>query len=291
MYRDSEEESFQEVLKTDFTESMSPLFFDFKKDDIVYASSNLGRDKAQIVQFDLKKGKELETIFKHDEVDVSGLRYSRKRKVLTSIVYLTDKRQLVFLDKNTESWFRKLESLLPGYEISVSSHNKDEDKFIVRTFTDRSLGSYYFFDSGTGDLQKIADVSPWLDESELAEMKPVTYQTRDGLTIHGYLTLPPHREAKNLPIIVNPHGGPWVRDSWGYNPEVQLFATRGYGVFQMNYRGSTGYGKAFSAWPPAARFGATSCRSASRSGRASRSSSRPAIPTAPRPSGASPTGW
>ncbi|MBK8501456.1 MAG: S9 family peptidase [Saprospiraceae bacterium] len=245
MYRDSEEESFREVLKTDFTESMSPLFFDFEKDHVVYASSNLGRDKAQIVQFDLKAGKELDTIFKHDEVDVSGLRYSRKRKVLTSIVYLTDKRHLIFLDKKSETWFRKLESLLPGYEISISSHNKNEDKFIVRTFTDRSLGSYYFFDSVSGELQKIADVSPWLDESELAEMKPVSYQTRDGLTIHGYLTLPPHKEAKNLPIIVNPHGGPWVRDSWGYNPEVQLFATRGYGVFQMNYRGSTGYGKEF----------------------------------------------
>lgn len=246
MYRDHEDEEFREVLKTDFTESMSPLFFDFEQDHLVYATSNLGRDKAEIVRFDMHSGKETgEVIFKHEEVDVSGLRYSHKRKVLTSIVYLTDKRHIVFLDKNTEKWFRKLEALLPDLEVTVTSHNKDEDKFIVRTYTDRSLGSYYFFDIQTEELTKIADVSPWLNEKDLAPMQPVTYQTRDGLTIHGYLTLPANVEAKNIPIIVHPHGGPWVRDSWGYNPEVQLFATRGYGVFQMNYRGSTGYGKSF----------------------------------------------
>jgi dipeptidyl aminopeptidase/acylaminoacyl peptidase len=246
MYRDTEDEPFREVLKTDFTESMGPLFFDFKEDHLVYASSNLGRDKAQIVQFDLHQGREVgEVIFKHDEVDVSGLRYSRRRKVLTSITFLTDKRHVIFLDPETEAWFRKLEEKLPGYEISVTSHNKAEDKFIIRTYTDRSLGAYYFFDIQSGDLQKIADVSPWLDEKDLAQMKPVTYQSRDGLTVNGYLTLPPHRDPVNLPVIINPHGGPWVRDTWGYNPEVQLFATRGYAVFQVNYRGSTGYGKAF----------------------------------------------
>lgn len=246
MYRDTEAEEFRDVLRTDFTESMGPLFFDFKEDHLVYGSSNLGRDKAQIVQFDMHQGKEVgEVIFKHDQVDVAGLLYSRKRRVLTSIVYLTDKRHLVFLDKETETWYRKLEGKLPGYEISVTSRNKAEDKFIVRTYTDRSLGAYYFYDVQKDELQKIADVSPWLDENDLAAMKPVSYQTRDGLTINGYLTLPPNREPKNIPVIINPHGGPWVRDSWGYNPEVQLFATRGYAVFQMNYRGSTGYGKQF----------------------------------------------
>ena len=76
-------------------------------------------------------------------------------------------------------------------------------------------------------------------------MKPIEYKSRDGLTIHGYLTLPVGREAKNLPVVVNPHGGPWARDAWGYNPEVQFLANRGYAVFQMNFRGSTGYGRKF----------------------------------------------
>jgi prolyl oligopeptidase PreP (S9A serine peptidase family) len=246
MYRDHEEEPFRDVLKTDFTESMGVLFFDFKNDHIVYAASNLGRDKTEIVQFDMHTGKEVgEVIFRHKDVDVSGLHYSRKRKVVTSISFMTDKRHRIFLDKETEDWFGKLESLLPNYEISIASHNKDEDKFIIRTYSDRSLGSYYFFDSTKGSIEKITDVSPWLDENDLAEMQPVKYQSRDGLQIHGYLTLPKNAEPKNLPIIINPHGGPWVRDTWGYNPEIQLLVSRGYGVLQMNYRGSTGYGKAF----------------------------------------------
>ena len=79
----------------------------------------------------------------------------------------------------------------------------------------------------------------------MAEMKPIQYTSRDGLTIRGYLTLPKGVAAKNLPVIINPHGGPWARDAWGYNPEIQFLANRGYAVFQMNFRGSTGYGRKF----------------------------------------------
>lgn len=116
---------------------------------------------------------------------------------------------------------------------------------MVRTFSDRSLGAYYFFDQTKNILQKITDVSPWIDENDMAPMTPVSYQSRDGLTINGYLTLPVGAEHKNLPVIINPHGGPWVRDHWGYNPEVQLMANEGYAVLQINYRGSTGYGRRF----------------------------------------------
>lgn len=245
MYRDHEDEPFREILKTDFTESMTPLFFDFEKEHVVYAASNLGRDKSVITQFDMHTGKETgEVLFSHEEVDVSGLRYSKKRKVLTVITYVTDKVHRHFLDDRSMANYEKLKEQLPGYQIGFSSYNKDEDKFIIRTSSDRSLGSYYFYDVKADVLNKITDVSPWLDEEDLVATTPVQYQSRDGLTIHGYLALP-KGQTKNVPIIINPHGGPWVRDTWGYNPEVQLFASRGYGVLKMNYRGSTGYGKAF----------------------------------------------
>jgi dipeptidyl aminopeptidase/acylaminoacyl peptidase len=91
----------------------------------------------------------------------------------------------------------------------------------------------------------LAEVSPWLKEAELADMRPISYQSRDGLAIHGYLTLPKGVEPRNLPVVINPHGGPWFRDHWGFDPEVQFLANRGLAVLQMNYRGSTGYGKAF----------------------------------------------
>jgi dipeptidyl aminopeptidase/acylaminoacyl peptidase len=96
----------------------------------------------------------------------------------------------------------------------------------------------------TRTLTKLAEIAPWLDEKELVEMKPISYRSRDGLTINGYLTLP-RGGGKNLPLIVNPHGGPWARDAWTYNSEVQFLANRGYAVLQVNFRGSTGYGRKF----------------------------------------------
>jgi dipeptidyl aminopeptidase/acylaminoacyl peptidase len=97
----------------------------------------------------------------------------------------------------------------------------------------------------SGKLTKLADAAPWIKPEQMAEMKPVSYTARDGLQIPAYLTLPAGREAKNLPCVVNPHGGPWARDSWGFNPEVQFLANRGYCVLQMNFRGSTGFGRQF----------------------------------------------
>jgi dipeptidyl aminopeptidase/acylaminoacyl peptidase len=123
--------------------------------------------------------------------------------------------------------------------------NKDEDLFLVAATSDKTRSKYFLFDEKKDRLTFISDATPWLKSNELATMKPIEYKSRDGLTIHGYLTLPNGKEAKNLPIIVNPHGGPWARDAWRFNPEVQFLASRGYGVLQMNFRGSTGYGKKF----------------------------------------------
>ena len=246
MYRKTENEPFKEVLTTDFRVTLSPLFFEFDNGNIVYASSNLGRDKSAIVKFDLEAGKEYGApLFEHEEVDVSQLSFSRKRKVLTSILYTTDLRHRHFLDAETESIYKRLKKSLGDYEIFVTSHNKAEDKFMVRTFSDRSLGAYYFYDKTKDELTKIVEVSPWIKEEDMSEMHPIKYTSRDGLTINGYLTLPKGNIPKNLPVVVNPHGGPWARDEWGYNPEIQLMASRGYAILQMNFRSSTGYGREF----------------------------------------------
>ncbi len=246
MYRETEESSFREVLTTDFRENVTLLFFDFGNAPLAYAASNLGRDKSVLIKFDMKTGKEFgEPLFAHPEVDVTQLGFSRKRKVLTDISYQTDKRHRHFLDAKTERLFARLEKDLEGYEIVITSTNKAEDKFMVRTYSDRSLGAYYFYDEREDRLQKIADVSPWIDEKDMAEMEPIKFKARDGLAIHGYLTVPPKSDKKDLPVVLNPHGGPWVRDSWGYNPEVQLMANRGFAVLQVNYRGSLGYGRKF----------------------------------------------
>lgn len=244
LYRPTEEDTFAIVLTTNFKESVEPLFFDFDN-KYLYASSNLDRDKSAIVKFDIANGRELEVLFSHPLVDVSGLSYSRKRKVLTTISYTTDKRQMKFLDAETEAIYNRLKSELGDYEVVIASTNDDEDKFLVRTYSDKSLGSYYFFDKAKDELTKLTEVSPWINEDDMAPMQPIQYESRDGLTIYGYLTLPQGVAHTNLPVVVNPHGGPWARDNWGYNPEVQLLASRGYAVLQMNFRGSTGYGRKF----------------------------------------------
>jgi len=246
-YRDTEEEEFKPVLTTSFKESVDLAFFDFENKN-VYATSNLGRDKSAVVLFDIANGKEIEVLYENPDYDVSGVFYSRKRKVLTSASYTSWKRERHFFDDQTEKLFDRLGKDLGEYELGITGMNKAEDMYIIRTYSDRTLGSYYLYDLNDDKLEKVHDVSPWLDEDEMANCYPIKYTARDGLVINGYLTLPngiTMETAKDLPVVINVHGGPWARDSWGFNPEVQFLANRGFAVLQPNFRGSTGYGRAF----------------------------------------------
>jgi dipeptidyl aminopeptidase/acylaminoacyl peptidase len=244
LYRDSHEAAWKTVLTTTFRESFSPQFFTFDNRRL-YGVSNLGRDKSVAIELDLQTGREVQLLAENSQVDISALSYSRKRKRLTLATYADWKTQRIFFDQPSKALYQELEQRLPGYEVVVTSLNDDETVFVVRTFSDRSLGAFYLYDSPSGELTKLADRAPWLPEDQLSEMKPIEYQTRDGLTIHAYLTLPQGREPKDLPVVINPHGGPWHRDSWTFIPEVQFLANRGFAVMQMNFRGSTGYGRKF----------------------------------------------
>lgn len=244
LYRDTEENEFQVLITTDFRESLGPLFFTYDNKNL-YVASNIGRDKSAIYEYDVKTKEQTRLVYEHPEVDVSSLLRSDKRKKITGVVYVTDKRHIHFFDEEREQLQKDLEERLPGYEVVVYNMSRDERKMLVRTHSDRSLGTYYYFNRDTDEFMKLADRSPWIKEEEMAEMKPITYTSRDGLTIHGYLSLPKGLKPKNLPVVVNPHGGPWYRDSWGFNPEVQFLTNRGYAVLQMNFRTSTGYGREF----------------------------------------------
>jgi dipeptidyl aminopeptidase/acylaminoacyl peptidase len=243
LHRPDENTPFKTVITTNFKEQIQPLFFDFDN-KLLFASSNIGRDKAAIVRVDPATAKEESIIFQHPEVDVSGLAWSRERKVYTEVQFVTWRRERKFFDAEMEALQSDLEKQLPGYEVDLQSGNKNEDIFVVAAWSDRTMGARYLYEMASKKLTKLAEIAPWLPEGELAEMKPITYKARDGLTIHGYLTLP-RGGGRNLPLIVNPHGGPWARDSWGYDAEVQFLANRGYAVMQINFRGSTGYGRAF----------------------------------------------
>ncbi|MEO9384178.1 S9 family peptidase [Chromobacterium phragmitis] len=245
LYRDKPGGKFRKLLTTNFRESFSPLFFTFDNQRF-YAASNLGRDKTAIVEYDPKTGKEVREVYARADVDVDGLSYSRKRKAITCASYETDKPGRECFDPVSRELYARLQSHFPGYQVDIQSADRDESRFVVAAWNDKTQGKRYLYDSKTRQFALLADIAPWLPEDRMASVKPIQYQSRDGLTIHGYLTLPKGKEAaKGLPVIVNPHGGPWARDSWGFNPEAQFFASRGWAVLQMNFRGSTGYGRQF----------------------------------------------
>lgn len=244
LYRDSENEKFKPILKTTWRDKVIPQFFTFDN-KMIYALSNKGRDKMEVVIFDPKSKTETAVLYKNSTVDISKLNYSRKRKVLTTAYYTEAKKKEYFFDDKLEYQYNNIISELEGNEVWITSMNRNEDIFIVKTYSDKSIGSYYLYNTTSQELSKITDISPWLNEAYMADMIPISYESRDGLTINGYLTLPKGVEPTNLPTIVYPHGGPWSRNYWGFEPVVQFFANRGYAVLQMNYRGSTGYGKEF----------------------------------------------
>jgi dipeptidyl aminopeptidase/acylaminoacyl peptidase len=244
LFREGEEDDWREVATYDFKEAASPRLFTFDN-RAIYVASNVGRDKTAIYAYDLATGKEGELLFEHPEVDVGGLLYSRKRKLLTGVTYETDRLGYHFFDEQRARLQSFLDERLPGYDNRLISHSKEETRFVVHSGSDRSMGAYHLLDTETMQLTKLFEISPWLDEDRMAAMSPIEYRSRDGLRIRGYLTAPLGVEPKGLPLVINPHGGPWARDSWGFNPEIQFLASRGYAVLQMNFRGSVGFGREF----------------------------------------------
>jgi dipeptidyl aminopeptidase/acylaminoacyl peptidase len=244
LYRLNEKSQFKPIITTDYkTEVDVPAFT--ADDHKLYAISNRGRDKKALVVIDPDKPDVEQEIFGHPEVDIGGVTWSRLHKKLTEVSFETTKLERKFFDVNAQKVYERINAKVPGMDLNLQSATKAEDKFIVAAFSDRTPGARYIYDAKADTLSMLAEINPKIPAADMAPMKPISYKSRDGLTINGYLTLPVGREPKGLACIVNPHGGPWARDSWGFNPEVQFLANRGFCVLQMNFRGSTGYGRQF----------------------------------------------
>ncbi len=248
LYRNTEEEPFRPVLTTNFRDTVS--FMEFTPDNReVYAATNLGRDKTVLVRMNPATCEELELLYENDTYDIASISYSRRRKKLLS-VYCTGHKEPVrhYFDEEEEQLRKRIKAHFPNERYGVADTDKAERYYLIYTGSDRTRGAYWFYDAATDEARKIADLAPWIKPEEMNEMHAVTYRTRDGLTIEAYLTLPDGltpETARNLPVVINPHGGPWARDCWGYSSEVQFLSNRGYAVLQMNFRGSTGYGRKF----------------------------------------------
>ncbi len=235
------------IFTTDFRNELVPAAFTADNKHLI-AVSNLGRNLSALVEIDpaLPASKFLtKTIYAHDKYDLSGADWSYARKEINRVTVVTDRREIIFLNAEEKAEWEGLKAQLGVQGLIMGNSSLDDRKWVVRTLSDRSRGNYFVYDRDSKKAIDMGAVSPWLPADLMSEVRTVHYKTRDGLTVEGYLTLPHGTEAKNLPVIVNPHGGPWARDEWGFSPEAQFLASRGYAVLKMNFRGSTGYGRKF----------------------------------------------
>ncbi len=228
-------------------ESCGPARFQ-KDGKLVYFETNKGDDVnlSALTLLDPATGKtqmvESDPLHK---VDFGNAVFSDATDELVMTTYDDAKIRRYYKDKGYGADYKWLEGKLPNMEVSIGSRTLDDQKWIVVAHSDVEPGVSYLFDRKTKKLTKQFRVWEKLPREALAEKKPVTFKSSDGLEIPAYLTLPKGVPAKNLPLIMLPHGGPWARDQWGYDPFAQFLANRGYAVLQPNFRGSTGYGKKF----------------------------------------------
>lgn len=245
-YKDIGQKDFKVVNEFNIhDEHYQPLGFGVDNETL-YVRSNIGRDKSALYTIDTNSFKLGDMVFGDDEVDFSGLIFSRKRNKLLGVTYFNEYPQVAYLDMEEEKLRKGLSKGFPGMEVNFVSQSRDEMLNIIYVGNDRDPGNYYLYDRNTNKARWLLPVRSALKPKDMSQMRPFKFTSRDGLEINGYLTIPKNSDGKNLPLIINPHGGPFgVRDFWGFNPEHQFFASRGYATVQVNYRGSGGYGRKF----------------------------------------------
>jgi dipeptidyl aminopeptidase/acylaminoacyl peptidase len=209
----------------------------------LWVASARGSDLLRLVELDPADGSERE-LDRDDEVDLAGPVISDRSGELLGAVYLRDRVVMHAWDERLARDWEAISALHPG-DPRITGQDDDETTLVVSFDDDRDPGATYVYDRESGEAEFLHRSRPWLDPATLAPMRPVTIASRDGLALRSYLTLPLDVEPRGLPAVLVVHGGPWARDAWGYDPQVQMLANRGYAVLQVNYRGSTGFGKRF----------------------------------------------
>lgn len=187
-----------------------------------------------------------EVLFAPPAGQIESVLFSPDRQHIIGVEYLDDRRRWYWIDP---TW-KKLDALMagtfPGKVVDLVDISRNHKRLLFRVYSDRDPGTYYLLDTDGDGLRPLGASQPSIDENKMRPMLPVSFNARDGLKIHGYLTLPEGPAGTHWPLVINPHGGPFgIRDEWQFVDEVQFLANRGYAVFQVNYRGSGGYGEDF----------------------------------------------
>jgi len=241
---------FKRVKLTEFGDTFGISSFNpnTENPDDAYVVSNLDGDKIEIQLYDLKKDKKIKTVFSNDTFDVSGMSLSRKRNYeIDYFSYTGEKSVITPVSDTYKKIYKRLQKEFGDKQFFTVGRTDDESQYMVAVTSDKIVGEYYLYDVEKDTVTLLYKLLPQLKAEDMASMKPITFKSRDGLTIHGYITLPNnYKKGQQVPLIVNPHGGPQgIRDRWGFNPEAQLFASRGYATLHVNFRVSGGYGKEF----------------------------------------------
>ena len=248
-YRETENQPFKKVVRTSWKDVFRVLDFNYATPypHDAYVLSNLENDKREIILYDLAQNKMIAKVFTHPDFDAEDVSWSHKRNYeLDSYSYNGIKQTVVPVSLTYHKWYKSFDKQFADKEVEIVSKTESEDKILIHVSSDKLFGVYYVYDTQKDNYKKLVDLKPELHEKDMAEMQAIKFIARDGLSVHAYLTLPSKSTQKKVPLIVNPHGGPYgERDSWGFNSESQLFASRGFATLQINYRGSGGYGKAF----------------------------------------------
>ena len=244
MVRGSADGDWRALLAVAVEDVMTSQPIAFSEDGAsLLAVSSVGADTGRLVRLDLATGA-AEVLAEDPDSDVTGVRLHPDTREPQIVTFLKDRREYQVLDPDVEADLAAIRALHPG-DPSFADADDADATWLIGFTNDTGAVPYYSYDRATRSGQFLFEHQPELSRYELAPMEPFSFTSRDGLTIHGYATFPPGAGRKGLPMVINVHGGPWARDAWGFDPEAQWLANRGYLCVQVNFRGSTGYGKAF----------------------------------------------
>jgi dipeptidyl aminopeptidase/acylaminoacyl peptidase len=245
-YRDGASGEFTRTKQRDFDEGDAHIdtFEPLVGSDLGLAVASGPAGRFGLYRYDFKNDQLGEKIYENPTVDITDYDVAPDGTV-RGVFYDDDKPEVAWFDPELKKLQAKLDRAVPGHLNRVVSSSRDKMRLLIWSASADDPGYFYLYDRTTNHMDVFAQPYAALGGKRLAPMESVRYKARDGLEIRAYLTLPPGKGDKALPLVIMPHGGPFVRDSWGYDPWVQYLASRGYAVLQPNYRGSTGFGRAF----------------------------------------------
>lgn len=236
-----------EIHRAPMGESINrPLSFD-RDNRLVYTRISEKGEPLKVYALDAESDG-MTLLSKNDNVDPDGYLFSSDGRELLAVRYLDGLPVTDFIDRDHDEvrTYAGLINAFPDHSVSFDGISRDGRYVLVHAYSDIDPGSYYLFDRETNQAKFLLAARDWIKPEQMSPMRPFSFTARDGTQVHGYITVPRNSDGRNLPLIMHPHGGPHgPRDMWGFNPEVQFLANRGYAVLQVNFRGSGGYGNAF----------------------------------------------